>query len=412
MMKTKRILIWLLVIASGWLAACSSAAPSQPTEVAEQVIEATPAEPTAVPVPESPDPLMVVQNFYAALNAEDADAVAALLADDIRWRGTPYLTGKSSVMIYLESSMNGTWFNELSDMRVTRNRVTHTIASYRNDVIQFSGEETMVVEDGLITAVESYAGMGSDARPDPAEVAFTASDSGFSGPDEVAAGWVKISLTNEGQEGHHIQLVRVAEGKTPDDLKAALTADPESYPDWAEPFGGPNSPDPGGTTSAIVYLEMGSYVLVDLIPNSEGVPHFQNGLIKALTVTEPPSVMPGEPLPDVTINLSDFNFDVSGTFAAGEQTIRFWNGGSQPHETFLVKLAEGKTADDYLNTPPGEIPPGASLGGITGIVPGDSQYIVVNLEPGAYAIYCFLSDAATHTPHFALGMMQEFTVQE
>lgn len=411
-MNTKRILIWLLIIASGWLAACSSVAPSQPTPVVERATEVPTALPTITPVPQSPDPLTVVQNFYNALNAGDADAVAVLLADDITWRGTPYLTGKASVMTYLESTMNGTWVNEITDMRVTRKRVTHTIAAYRNDVLQFGGEETMVVVDGLITAVESYAGMGADTRPDIVEVTFTASDSGFTGPEEIAAGWVRIDLTNEGQEGHHIQLVRLAEGKTPDDLKAALTADPESYPDWAEPFGGPNSPDPGGTTSTIVYLEMGSYALIDFIPDAEGVPHFQNGLIKALTVTEPPRIMPGEPLPDVTINLSDFHFEGSGTFAAGEQTIRFWNAGSQPHEAFLVKLAEGKTADDYLNTPPGEIPPGTSLGGITGIVPGDSQYIVVNMEPGAYAIYCFLPDAASHAPHFALGMMQEFTVQE
>jgi limonene-1,2-epoxide hydrolase len=323
MMNTKRILIWLLVVASGWLAACSSAASSQPTPVVERATEVPTAVPTITPVPQSPDPLTVVQNFYSALNAGDADAVAVLLADDITWRGTPYLTGKASVMTYLESTMNGTWVNEISDMRVTRKRVTHTIAAYRNDVLQFGGEETMVVVDGLITAVESYAGMGADTRPDIVEVAFTASDSGFTGPEEIAAGWVRINLTNEGQEGHHIQLVRLAEGKTPDDLKAALTADPESYPDWAEPFGGPNAPDPGGATSAIVYLEMGSYVLIDIIPDAEGVPHFQNGLIKALTVTEPPRIMPGEPLPDVTINLSDFHFEVSGTFAAGEQTIRF-----------------------------------------------------------------------------------------
>ena len=411
-MNTKRILIWLLVSASGWLVACSSAAPSQPTHVVELATEAPAAVPTNTPIPESSDPLMVVQNFYNVLNAGDADAVAALLADSVRWRGTPYLTGKASVMTYLESTMNGTWVNEISDMRVTRNRVTHTIAAYRNDVLQFGGEETMVVADGLITAVESYAGMGSDARPVPVEVAFTASDSSFGGPDEIAAGWVKISLTNEGQEGHHIQLVRLAADKTLDDLMAALAAGSESYPGWAEPFGGPNAPDPGGTTSAIVYLERGNYALIDIIPDAEGVPHFQNGLIKALTVTEPPSIMAGEPLPDVTINLSDFNFEVLGTFAAGEQTMRFWNAGSQPHEAFLVQLAEGKTADDYLNSPPGEIPPGTSLGGITGIVPGDSQYIVVNLEAGAYAIYCFLPDAASHAPHFALGMMQEITVQE
>jgi len=91
--------------------------------------------------------------------------------------------------------------------------------------------------------------------------------------------------------------------------------------------------------------------------------------------------------------------------------IRFRNAGSQVHEAFLVKLADGKTAEDYLNTPPGAIPPGVSLGGITGIAPGDGQYIEVTLEPGTYALFCFLPDPGTHAPHFVQGMIQEFTIE-
>ncbi|MFZ0545369.1 MAG: hypothetical protein WAM60_08020, partial [Candidatus Promineifilaceae bacterium] len=179
----------------------------------------------------------------------------------------------------------------------------------------------------------------------------------------------------------------------------------------AEPSGGPNAPDPGGSASAVAYLAAGHYALIDVIPNAEGVPHFQNGLMKALTVTEPGEITADEPVPDVTINLQEFNFDTPDTPAAGNQTIRFMNTGSQVHEAFLVRLDDGKTADDYLNTPPGEIPPGVSLGGVTGIKPGDSQYLQVDFEPGTYVLYCFLTDPESQAPHFALGMVQEFVVK-
>ncbi|MFZ0546502.1 MAG: hypothetical protein WAM60_13740, partial [Candidatus Promineifilaceae bacterium] len=49
--------------------------------------------------------------------------------------------------------------------------------------------------------------------PEIAEAAFTASDTGYNGPDEIAGGWVKITLSNEGQEPHHIQLIRLDTGK-------------------------------------------------------------------------------------------------------------------------------------------------------------------------------------------------------
>lgn len=411
-MNPKRyFLSWMVMIAL-LLAACNSGAtPATPEATPAEQVAAT-DEPAAVPTPTpaAPDPITVVQSFFAALNDNDLDAAVALLADDVRWRGVPTLSGKSSVQIALLADINSAVTNEISDLRVTRGRVTYTIAYFRNGALEIRGEDTATVQDGLITIIESYAFMGSDARPDIAEVSFTADDSAFDGPAEIAAGWVKVHLANEGQEPHHIQLVRLETGKTLADLEAALTANPESYPAWAEPFGGPNAPDPGSSLSATVYLLAGNYALIDLIPNAEGVPHFQSGLAKELLVTDPPSLMPGEPLPGLTVNLADFNFELSGAPAAGEQTIRFANQGGQPHEAYLVRLADGKTAGDYLNTPPGEIPPGAAVGGITGIVPGDGQYIQANLEPGNYALFCFLTDPASHEPHFVKGMIAEFTI--
>ncbi|MBK8905389.1 MAG: nuclear transport factor 2 family protein [Anaerolineaceae bacterium] len=408
-MNTKRIVFILSIIFAVALAACGGTAVAP--QISEQPTQEPAATAAATPAPKPMDAITVAQNFLDARGAGDLETVSALLAEDVRWRGTPYLTGKGSVMTYIEADIDSGFTSEISDIRATRGRVTYSWTAYKNGVFYGSGEDTIVVENGLVAAIESYTALGSDSRPDIAEAAFTASDAGFSGPEEITGGWVKISLANEGHEPYHIQLVRLDAGKSLEDLKAALTANPEIYPAWAEPFGGPNAPDPGGWTAAIVYLAPGSYALIDLIPNAEGVPHFQNGMMKALTVTEPDGIIAGEPLPDVTIALNDFAFFISEPLAAGEQTIRFLNRGTQVHEAFLVRLEDGKTADDYLNTPPGAISPGASLGGITGIVPGDGQYVPVTLEPGTYVLFCFLPDSGSHAPHFALGMMQEIAIK-
>jgi ketosteroid isomerase-like protein len=403
-MNTKRTLFVLFVILAQVLAACGSqatatAVPAEPTLV-----------PTAIPEPVQPDPIQVVQDFYAALNAKDIDAAMAFVAEDARWRGTPTLTGKDRIREFLQGSIDSGFTTGISDLRATKGRVTLTVEGYRSGVIQAAGEDTYIVENGLITAFESYAVLGADIRPDIPESAFTATDHAYSGPDEIKGGWVKLTLTNNGQEGHHIQLVKLSNGKTLEELKAALTADGENYPAWAMPYGGPNAPDPGGNTSAILFLEAGNYVLIDIIPNAEGKPHFLSGLIKSLTVTEPSGIMPGEPKPDATVDLNDFNFKLTGSLAAGEQTIRYVNAGKQVHEAYLVKLEDGKTAQDYLNVAPGTPPLAVAVGGITGIVSGDSQYIEVTLEPGNYAVFCFLPDPTSHAPHFVVGMIQEFTV--
>jgi hypothetical protein len=244
----------------------------------------------------------------------------------------------------------------------------------------------------------------------PAEVTYTVQDSGFAGPDSLAAGWTKVSLTNASQAVEHVQFFKLDGGHTVDDLAAALTADPERFPDWSHPLGGPNAPDSGGTSNAFVNFEPGSYALLSFIPNAEGVPGMARGFLKAVTVTADRSTA-AEPKSDVTVDLADFNFSVSGDLTAGTHTFRFNNVGGQPHEGVLVKLNEGVlTAADYLNAAPDGPPAAVGVGGITAIAVGDHQYITTELSPGNYALFCFFTDAETHAPHFVLGMMTEFTV--
>jgi hypothetical protein len=159
-----------------------------------------------------------------------------------------------------------------------------------------------------------------------------------------------------------------------------------------------------------VHLDAGDYAVLSLIPGPDGVPGFVNGLLKSLTVVEASGEIAMEPTADVTISLDDFVFTVNGEFQYGKQMIAFENLGSQAHEMYLVKLNDGVTADDYLNAPLDAPPPAVGLGGITGIEPGTRQYVELDLESGNYAMFCFFPDAESHAPHFALGMMAEFSI--
>lgn len=62
----------------------------------------------------------------------------------------------------------------------------------------------------------------SASSPDIPVATFTAEDYGFDGPDVLPAGMLVVRLANRGSEPHHIQLLRLENGKSPEDLKAAL----------------------------------------------------------------------------------------------------------------------------------------------------------------------------------------------
>ena len=355
-------------------------------------------------------PTSIVQRYIEALNAKQLDTAMTFVADDAVFVN-PYGTfrGKDAVRASLQLVMDDGVTFAYNNYRESNGRVVYDYKVFVN------GEQVEVGTDGLNIVRDGKIVLDSTERWEWKaylnQAAFTAEASGFSGPDSIPAGWAEITLTNNSQGGEHVQLVKLDDGKTPDDLKAALEADGENFPAWAIPYGGPNAPDPGGnTTSAIVKLDAGNYALISVIPNAEGVPGFLRGMLKAVKVTAATGAML-EPQPDLTVELIDFGLNLPDEITAGEHILAFDNTGAQVHEAYLVKLNDGATAETYLNTPPTEPPPAVGLGGITGITPGAKQYIPVALEPGRYAMFCFFPDPNSHAPHFALGMVKEFTVK-
>ena len=96
---------------------------------------------------------------------------------------------------------------------------------------------------------------------------FVADDYAFEGPDTLPAGWTTVRIHNHGLEPHHIQLLKLTEGKTITDLSTALRGPLITMPGWAKHMGGPNGVGSGGIAEARVHLEPGSYALNCIIPS-------------------------------------------------------------------------------------------------------------------------------------------------
>ena len=245
----------------------------------------------------------------------------------------------------------------------------------------------------------------------PNMVTFTAREYAFEGPDSIPAGLTMFHLNATGQELHHLQILKLEQGKTIADFQAALKAGGPP-PTWAVPYGGVNPPVPGGTTMSTQTMEPGNYVVVCFIESPDKVPHIAKGMTKPLTVTPVANANMTEPTADVTMTLNDYTFTLSKPLAAGRQMIKVENGAQQPHEVVLVQLDSGKTIEDvgkWAESMKGP-PPGKPIGGIPAFVPGKNTYFEVNLAPGDYGLICFVPDAKDGKPHVAHGMSQQFKI--
>jgi hypothetical protein len=243
----------------------------------------------------------------------------------------------------------------------------------------------------------------------------TARDYSFEAPDTVLAGRTEIRLSNKGKELHHVWLVRLDAGKTAADFFAAMRKG-GPQPAWAKDAGGPNSPAPDGESSAVVDLKEGNYVLACVIPSPDGKPHIMKGMAKPLAVVAKkatPTETTADPLPDVRVTLTDYDFTLSRPLTAGHHVVRVTNTAAQAHELFLARLAPGKTTQDaltWIEKMQGP-PPLQPLGGIAGLGTGQSNDIAVDLTPGEYGLFCFIPDAKDGKPHVAHGMVKKITVR-
>ena len=260
------------------------------------------------------------------------------------------------------------------------------------------------------TAAQSAA--PASAVP-PNMVSFTAKEFSFDGPDTIPAGLTMFHLNDAGQQLHHLQLIKLEQGKTFADFQAAAKAMASGPPPaWMVMYGGVNPPAPGEMATSMEVMEPGNYAVVCFVEGADHVPHIAKGMMKPLTVSAASTGRMSEPTADVTLTLSDYAFNLSKPLVAGRQMIGVQNDAAQPHEVVLVQLAPGKTVEDLakwvldMKGPP----PGKPIGGIPALVKGKNAFFEVNLTPGEYGMVCFLPDSKDGKMHYEHGMMKQFTI--
>jgi len=251
------------------------------------------------------------------------------------------------------------------------------------------------------------------AHAGPPVVTIRAKDYAFDAPAEITGGAVTFHYFNDGPDLHHVQLIRLTDGKTVADLLQALK-NPGPLPGWATEAGGPNVVDPGHELTATIDVAPGDYAIVCFVDTPDHVPHLMKGMAQALKVVAPPAgTVPAPAGPaDLTINLSNYKFELSDSLTGGSKTIDVVVAPGQPHELAILRLLPGKTMDDFMKwgtTYQGPVPVSV-VGGTTAAVAGIHQRITVDLTPGQYILICFVPDAADGKPHFMKGMMRTFTV--
>jgi uncharacterized cupredoxin-like copper-binding protein len=265
-------------------------------------------------------------------------------------------------------------------------------------------------------ATGGAAGSAADSSPaseagTPAAVVLTAKDYSFESPTSVPAGVVSMRLLNQGKELHQAQIVRLDEGKTVADLEKALKHGP--LPSWIKFVGGPNGIAPGDETNGQTSLSPGKYAFICLIPSADGVSHLMKGMIQPFEVT----AAHGAPTTGFaeatdTIRLVDYNFQSNRELTPGRRTILVENVGPQPHEFVLIKLAPGKSLENFAKwteTMKGP-PPAVPLGGVGVIEKGGRGQFTVDLTPGDYGYICFVPDAKDGKLHLVHGMMSQVKV--
>jgi hypothetical protein len=118
----------------------------------------------------------------------------------------------------------------------------------------------------------------------------------------------------------------------------------------------------------------------------------------------------------VDVTAVEYAFEgVPETIGAGTVAFSFSNEGGEEHEMILVKKAEGVTQsfEEIANLPEEESESLVEFRGATYAAPGEESSALAELDPGEYAMLCFIpvggDDSAP--PHFTKGMLQEFTVE-
>jgi hypothetical protein len=251
------------------------------------------------------------------------------------------------------------------------------------------------------------------ATPSAAKIDVTTKDFAFAtAPTTVAVeNLATLTVKNEGTEDHEAAILKIADGKTVNDVKAFFAPGAPAGPPPFTLGGGVTATAPNTSASVTQALPAGSYAFICYVASPDGTPHFAKGMLTPFAVTGNSTT--SLPLPDgVNATAKEFAFGLPA-LKAGTTTIRLRNDGKQDHVLGLARVADGKTAADALKwfTDHQGAPPVTFMGG-PAAGPGGSNSFRATLTKGTYVFYCPVPDVTDpkQPPHFTKGMFQGITV--
>lgn len=117
---------------------------------------------------------------------------------------------------------------------------------------------------------------------------------------------------------------------------------------------------------------------------------------------------------DLQVDLMEFGFKGPKTVPAGTTRLTVHDVGGVQHELQVGRLHDDKTWSDIEDLLHGPVPDAVAtqvtmVGGVPGVAVGGTASTIVDLEPGTYALMCFIP-AADGTSHLAHGMVQRLDV--
>jgi hypothetical protein len=268
---------------------------------------------------------------------------------------------------------------------------------------------TALAASGAIVA-DAYRVEAHDDEGRP-HITIEASAQGLAVPAEVPGGLVDITIETEADEaagatniGHHLLIARLDDGVT---LDEALAAGDDAFTTMMNVKGGNGTIAAGESVEMTLDLEPGDYFVLDN-------PQLPDPVIKSFTVTNPSTDLP-EPESEGTVQLGpNMLIGVPERFD-GTGVWRFVNDDpALVHEAAMVRLADGKTADDVIawgqSGFAGEPPFDGEFGSMGALGPGEQAWMTLEPPgPGEYVLLCFVPDGSG-MPHLGNGMVVPFTV--
>lgn len=229
-------------------------------------------------------------------------------------------------------------------------------------------------------------------------------------PETAETGLAEITLTNDSDAEADLQLIRVEGDHSPEEVVAGLgqAMQGKAFPEWFFAAGGVGSLAAGESATVEQVLKPGKYYAF----NTSGQPPSpQDTAVTEVTGEESEEVIEEG---DATVDAAEYVFNTE-VLPAGEAEIEFNNIGAQPHHLIASKIKGDATAEDvekFFKTEQGAPPLEEKGTKSTAVLEGgEAQLVDLDLEPGRYALYCFITDREGGPPHVFKGMVDEVEVE-